>query len=207
MELKLIQESEANISSKYNYVLTNCRTMSRIGKLKVQVPSNVEAHLSGNQLRIKGPKGELLMDIHPNVKVTVEDGAVSVTREADDKFSRSLHGLTRSNIKNMVIGVVSGFEKRLEIQGVGFRAQMQGAKLVLSLGFSHPVNYPAPTGITLAVDEEKKNIIIVKGVDKQKVGQVASEIRGFKRPEPYKGKGIRYVGEYVRRKAGKSVAK
>lgn len=181
--------------------------MSRIGKLKVQIPSNVSASFSGNQLKVKGPKGELLMDIHPNVKVTVEEGAVSVARKEDDKFSRSLHGLTRSMIKNMVIGVTTGFEKKLEILGVGYRAQMQGTKLVLSLGFSHPVNYPAPTGITLAMDEEKKNIIIVKGVDKQKVGQVASEIRGFKKPEPYKGKGIRYLGEYVRRKAGKSVAK
>lgn len=181
--------------------------MSRIGKLKIAVPSNVEIKLNDGKLNAKGPKGELSIDVHPAITVSVEDGMISVIRNNDEKLTRSLHGLTRSLINNMVEGVTKGFEKKLEILGVGYRAQVQGTKLILSLGYSHPVEYPAPAGITITIDEEKKNILIVKGIDKQKVGQVSAEIREFKKPEPYKGKGIRYLGEYVRRKAGKSAAK
>lgn len=181
--------------------------MSRIGKRQIEIPSNVEVSLNGSKLNVKGPKGTLSLDVHPEMTVIIENGLIAIKRNKEDKAIRSLHGLTGSIISNMVKGVTKGFEKKLEILGVGYRAQMQGTKLVLSLGFSHPVEYNPPGDIKISIDEEKKNILIISGTDKQKVGQVAAEIREFKKPEPYKGKGVRYLGEYVRRKAGKSVAK
>ncbi|MDP4007709.1 MAG: 50S ribosomal protein L6 [Candidatus Peregrinibacteria bacterium] len=181
--------------------------MSRIGKQKIEIPSGVEVNLTGQILHVKSPKGELTLDVHPVIQIEISEGCILVKRSTEDKLDRGLHGLTRSLVSNMVEGVTKGFEKRLEILGVGYRAQVQGTKLVLSLGHSHPIEYPAPDGITLSIDAEKKNIVIVSGIDKQKVGQVAAEIREFRKPEPYKGKGVRYLGEFVRRKAGKSAAK
>ena len=180
--------------------------MSRIGKLPVKIPSGVEVTISGNNITVKGKKGELSLSFHDAVDVTQKDGEIIVTRKDDTKESRSLHGLTRSLIQNMVTGVSEGFEKRLEIIGVGYRAQASGSKVDLSLGFSHPVVMNAPEGVMVELDKETKHLV-VSGIDKQKVGQFAAEIRALRKPEPYKGKGIRYVGEYVIRKAGKSAAK
>ena len=181
--------------------------MSRIGKLPIPVPGNVQITITGDEIIAKSSKGELKQALHPNVKIKVEENNVIVERIDDTKESRSIHGLYRSLIANMIEGLDKGFTKQLEILGVGYRAALQGKKLVLSLGFSHPVEYTAPNGIELSIDAEKKNIIIVSGIDKQMVGQVAAEIRSYKKPEPYKGKGIRYVGEYVHRKAGKTASK
>ena len=178
--------------------------MSRIGKQPVEIPSGVEIRLDGTSLHVKGPKGELTMNVHPDMKVTINDNDVTVEKPSESNEHRSLHGLTRSLINNMVIGVTKGYEKKLEILGVGYRANVQGNKVVLNLGHSHPIDYPVPEGIQIAQDADKKNILVVSGINKQKVGQVAAEIRSFRKPEPYKGKGVRYLGEYVRRKAGKS---
>ncbi len=181
--------------------------MSRIGRQPVKIPNGVTITQDGNgEITVKGSKGELKMTPHELVKVEIKDNEVVVTRANDDRFARSLHGLTRALLQNMVTGVSEGFEKRLEIIGVGYRAQVQGKKLVLNLGYSHPIEYTPPEGITVEMDPEKKNIIIVKGIDKEVVGYAASIIRGYRKPEPYKGKGIRYEGEYVRRKAGKAAA-
>ncbi|HMR00906.1 MAG: 50S ribosomal protein L6 [Candidatus Gracilibacteria bacterium] len=181
--------------------------MSRIGKLPIEIPSGVTVEIKdGNHVFVKGPKGELNVKIHEKINLEVKEGQVLVTRKDEEKFSMSLHGLSRTLINNLVEGVTKGFEKRLEINGVGYRANIQGRKAVLSLGFSHPVEYEAPEGIELAIDKDKKNVIIVSGIDKQVVGQVAAKIRSYRKPEPYKGKGIRYEGEMVRRKAGKAAA-
>lgn len=153
---------------------------------------------------VKGPKGELQMQIHKNMTIEVKESEIVVTRADETKTNKSLHGLSRTLIANMIDGVTKGFEKRLEIQGVGYRANIQGRKAVLSLGFSHPIEYEPPEGVSLAIDQEKKNIIIVSGSNKQHVGEAAAKIRSFRKPEPYKGKGIRYEGEYVERKAGKA---
>ena len=185
----------------------NLVTMSRIGKLPIEIPSGVTVEIKdGNHVFVKGPKGELNVKIHEKINLEVKEGQVLVTRKDKEKFSMSLHGLSRTLINNLVEGVTKGFEKRLEINGVGYRANIQGRKAVLSLGFSHPVEYEAPEGIELAIDKDKKNVIIVSGIDKQVVGQVAAKIRSYRKPEPYKGKGIRYEGEMVRRKAGKAAA-
>lgn len=178
--------------------------MSRIGKQPITIPSGVEVKISGNTVSVKGPKGSLTMHAHPRVTIVVDGNMVTVSRASDEKLDRSLHGLTRTLIANMIGGVTKGFSKSLEIQGVGYRAQLQGKKLSLSLGFSHPIELHAPEGISFEIDKEKKNIITVSGIDKQLVGQVSSDLRGLRPPEPYKGKGIRYVGEVVRRKAGKA---
>jgi large subunit ribosomal protein L6 len=182
--------------------------MSRIGKQPVIIPNgiNVEKR-DGNVIFVKGPKGELSFRIHKDINVEVKDNQVICTRSSDEKEHRSLHGLSRAIISNMVEGVEKGFEKRLEIQGVGYRANIQGNKAVLTLGFSHPIEYTPPEGVNLAIDEEKKNIIIVSGADKQLVGEAAADIRSYRKPEPYKGKGIRYENEYVARKAGKAAIK
>lgn len=180
--------------------------MSRIGKKPVPIPSGVTVNVSAGIIKVKGPKGELSFAFHPNVQVSAENFEVKVTRKSDEKFDKSLHGLTRKLIANMVEGVTQGFSKKLEIQGVGFRAQLQGKKLALSLGFSHPVEYTPPEGINIAIDQEKKNILIISGIDKQLVGQASAVIRSFKKPDPYKGKGIRYLGEKIVRKAGKAAA-
>lgn len=181
--------------------------MSRIGKNPVQVPSGVTVTINGNTVSVKGPKGELTQTFHNNMKVELKDNQVIVVRPNDLKLNRALHGLTRSLINNMIEGVTKGYEKQLEILGVGYRAAVAGSKLTLNLGFSHPIEYTAPKGITIEVDKEKKNILIIKGFDKQLLGEVAAKIRSYKKPEPYKGKGIRYVGEYVAQKAGKAAGK
>jgi large subunit ribosomal protein L6 len=176
--------------------------MSRIGKLPVAIPSNVSVEVTDSFVRVKGPKGELEQHVLPVVAVALEGGAVIVERKGDAKEHRAAHGLTRTLVANMVEGVSKGFRKSLEIQGVGYRVSKAGARLNLQLGYSHPVSYEAPQGISFTV--EGTNRIHVDGIDKQRVGQVAAEIRNLRPPEPYKGKGIRYEGERVRKKLGKA---
>ncbi|HTV73341.1 MAG TPA: 50S ribosomal protein L6 [Candidatus Acidoferrales bacterium] len=176
--------------------------MSRIGKLPVVIPTNVTVNVADSVVRVKGPKGELSQTILPVVSVKLEDGKALIERKGDDKPSRSAHGLTRTLIANMVEGVTKGFRKSLEIQGVGYRAAKAGEKLNLSLGYSHPIVFDAPQGISFTVEGTTK--IHIDGIDKQRVGQTAAEIRGLRAPEPYKGKGIRYDGEVVRKKLGKA---
>ncbi len=176
--------------------------MSRIGKKPVQIPAGVEVTVNGNHIVVKGSKGSLEMDFYEKLTVEVEDGVLTVARPDDERDSRARHGLTRALIQNMVTGVSEGFEKKLELAGVGYRVQQKGKDLEFSLGFSHPVIYNAPEGITFEVPDNTH--VNVKGIDKQQVGQVAAEIRGKRPPEPYKGKGIHYVGEHIRRKLGKA---
>jgi large subunit ribosomal protein L6 len=176
--------------------------MSRIGKLPVAVPSGVDVTLNDSTVHVKGPKGELAQHILPVVTVTIENGQVVVARKSDDKPGRSAHGLTRTLVANMIDGVTKGFRKSLELQGVGFRVNKAGETLNFSLGFSHPVTFAPPEGIAFTV--EGTNRVHVDGIDKQRVGQVAAEIRNLRPPEPYKGKGIRYAGEVVKKKLGKA---
>ena len=176
--------------------------MSRVGKVPIPIPQGTEVKLNESALEVKGPKGTLFHTIPEGIYLQIEDGTIHVKRNSDAKRLRSLHGLTRTLIANMVTGVTQAFEKRLEIVGVGYRANFQGGILQLSLGYSHPVIYPVPEGVEVAVEGQTN--ITVKGIDKQKVGQVAAEIRSFRKPELYKGKGIRYVGEAIRRKVGKA---
>ncbi|HUH08294.1 MAG TPA: 50S ribosomal protein L6 [Egibacteraceae bacterium] len=176
--------------------------MSRIGKEPVKIPEGVEVTLSGQSLTVKGPKGALSRQIHPDVTVTVEDSQVVVTRSSDEREHRALHGLFRSLIANMVTGVTEGYRRELEIVGVGYRAAARGSGLTLQVGYSHSVDVDAPEGITFEVASPTR--IAVSGADKQLVGQVAADIRAVRKPEPYKGKGIRYAGEQVRRKSGKA---
>ena len=176
--------------------------MSRIGKLPVLIPEKVTVEVGDKVVRVKGPKGELEQHILPVVTVKIEDGNVVVTRNGEAKEHRSAHGLTRTLVSNMIEGVSKGFRKSLEINGVGYRAAKAGENLNLTLGYSHPVSYPAPQGITFAVEGTTK--VHIDGIDKQRVGQVAAEIRDLRPPEPYKGKGIRYEGEVVRKKLGKA---
>jgi large subunit ribosomal protein L6 len=175
--------------------------MSRIGRKPIPVPEAVTVELARGRIAVKGPKGELTQQISPDMSVEEVDGAVTVKRPSDRGEHRALHGLTRSLIANMVEGVTDGFEKRLEIQGVGYRAQLKGSKLELALGYSHAVSVEPPDGIDFEVPQPTE--IIVRGIDKQLVGQVAADIRKRRPPEPYKGKGIRYRGEHVARKVGK----
>lgn len=177
--------------------------MSRVGRLPIEVPAGVDVEIKGTHVRVKGPKGELSHTFPPVVKVTLDDGTLTVDRISDEKYHRSMHGTARAVINNMVEGVTKGFEKFLEINGVGYRAEMQGKNLILNLGYSHPIDVVPREGIEFEV-LERNNVIRVSGYDKQVVGQVAAEIRGMRPVEPYKGKGIRYRGEYVRRKAGKA---
>lgn len=178
--------------------------MSRIGKLPIQIPSDVEVTVKDGQIIVKGPKGTLTFNPNPLMTVKVEGQNVIVQRKSDEVLDRSLHGLTRTLIANMIIGITKGYFKQLEIQGVGYRVQLQGKNLEFALGFSHPIKFNTPPGITVEIDKEKKNIITVSGCDKALVGQVAANIHALKKPEPYKGKGIKYVGEVIRRKAGKA---
>ena len=176
--------------------------MSRIGNKPITVPENVEVKLDGNKITVKGPKGTLEKELHPNMKVTVENNVINVTRPDDEPANRSLHGLTRTLINNMVTGVVNEYARELEINGVGYRAAKQGNKLVLTLGYSHPVEMVEPEGIKYEVPAP--NQIIVKGMDKELVGQMAAVIRTKRPPEVYRGKGIKYVEEHIRRKEGKT---
>jgi large subunit ribosomal protein L6 len=175
--------------------------MSRIGKLPIEIPSGVDVQVERGLVRVKGPKGQLEQRVSPDLKVEREDSQLVVKRPTDRKDHRALHGLTRTLVYNMVVGVTEGFEKRLEIQGVGYRAQLRGKDLELALGYSHPVKIDAPAGIEFEVPVPTQ--IVVRGIDKQAVGEIAARIRKSRPPEPYKGKGVRYAGEYVARKVGK----
>lgn len=179
--------------------------MSRIGKMPITVPAGVTVTIEDNHVTVKGPKGELTRQINKNMKLTMDNGVITVERPDDEKESRSLHGLSRTLINNMIIGVTQGFSKTLEINGVGYRAAKQGQNINFTLGFSHPVVKEPPAGITFEVPAPNK--IVVRGADKEVVGAVAADIRTLRPPEPYKGKGIRYEGEHVRRKIGKAGAK
>ncbi len=176
--------------------------MSRIGRNPIPIPSGVQIDLKGSHIKVKGPKGELERTLHPEMIVEMEETQIMVKRPSESKQHRSLHGLTRTLIANMVIGVSEGFSKDLEIEGVEYRAELKGKTLVLALGYSHPVRFEPEEGVTIEVPDPKK--IRVLGINKQKVGRTAAEIRGFRPPEPYKGKGVRYVGEYIMRKSGKA---
>ena len=176
--------------------------MSRIGRKPIVIPAGVEVSIEGRDVTVKGPKGTLHSKIHPLMTAKVENGEILVTRPNDEKEARSLHGLTRTLIANMVEGVTNGFKKELEIQGVGYRAAKQGKDLVMNLGYSHQVVVPEEDGITIEVPDPLK--IIINGIDKQRVGQFAAKVREKRPPEPYKGKGIRYVGEHIIRKEGKA---
>ncbi|MCX0269563.1 50S ribosomal protein L6 [Nocardia zapadnayensis] len=176
--------------------------MSRIGKDPVAVPAGVEVTINGQDIAVKGPKGQLSLTLAEPISVAQEDGRLVVSRPDDERRSRSLHGLTRTLIANMVTGVTQGYEKKMEIFGVGYRVQQKGSNLEFALGYSHPVPIEAPEGITFAVESPTK--FSVSGIDKQKVGQISAVIHGLRKPDPYKGKGIRYAGEVVRRKVGKT---
>ena len=176
--------------------------MSRIGKQPITVPANVTVTIENNLVTVKGPKGELSRQINKDMKLTLENGVLTVERPSDEKTHRSMHGLSRTLINNMVVGVTTGFSKSLEIAGVGYRAAKQGSKLTLTLGFSHPVEFEDTD--TIKIELKDALHFSITGIDKQEVGQFAAEVRGVRPPEPYKGKGIRYVGEYVIRKEGKA---
>ena len=175
--------------------------MSRIGRMPIAIPAGVEVKLDGSTVSVKGPKGELTRTVHENMKVEVNGAEVLVTRPNDEKENRALHGLTRTLIANMIEGVTNGFEKKLEVNGVGYRSQVQGNTLVLNIGYSHPVEMPFPEGVKAEVNDK---IITISGIDNQKVGQFAAEVREKRPPEPYKGKGIKYIDEHIRRKEGKA---
>ena len=176
--------------------------MSRIGRKPINIPAGVEAKFENGVMTVKGPKGTLTQKINPNMTVEINDGIIEVKRPNDDKMNRSLHGLTRTLIANMMVGVTEGYKKQLEVNGVGYRCQKQGKQLVMNLGFSHNVVFEDTEDITIEVPGP--NSIIIHGADKQKVGQFAAEVREKRPPEPYKGKGIKYAGEYIRRKEGKA---
>jgi len=176
--------------------------VSRIGKAPIPIPDGVTVEIKKNLVTVKGPKGELQQKVDPDIKVKVEDNQIVLKRPTDNRRHRSLHGLYRSLIANMVTGVSQGFMRRMEIVGVGYRAEKKGKAVVFSLGYSHPIVFVPPEGIDISVDTPTN--ITINGIDKQLVGQVAAKIRSFRPPEPYKGKGIRYAGEHIRRKAGKS---
>ena len=176
--------------------------MSRIGKAPITVPSGVDVAIDGQQVTVKGPKGTLSHTVDRPIGVVLEDGVLSVSRPDDERENRSLHGLSRSLLNNLVVGVTQGFERKLEIHGVGYRVQLQGSTLVFALGYSHPVRIEAPEGVTFTVESPTR--FSVQGSDKQVVGQVAANIRRLRKPDPYKGKGVRYAGEQIRRKVGKT---
>ena len=176
--------------------------MSRIGRLPITIPSGVEVAIEGNHVSVTGPRGKLERDVAPELKIVKEDGTLRVERPNDDKRSRELHGLTRTLVSNMVVGVTDGFRKGLEITGVGYRAQLVGRKLQLNLGYSHPIEIDPPEGISFEVETPIR--LAVVGYDKELVGHIAARVRSTRKPEPYKGKGVRYAGEVIRRKAGKA---
>jgi large subunit ribosomal protein L6 len=176
--------------------------MSRIGRLPIRVPNGVSVDVSGTEIKIKGPKGALAHPLVDHISVTADKGEIRFDRDGDDKVARANHGLMRAVVNNMVRGVSTGWEKALQIEGTGFRAEVKGRNLVLTLGYSHPIEYSIPTGIDIVVDKQTR--VVVKGTDRQQVGQVAANIRAFRKPDSYKGKGIRYEGEVLRLKEGKS---
>ena len=176
--------------------------MSRIGRAPIGIPSGVDVQIAGNHVTVKGPKGTLELEAHPAIRVNLIDGSVVVERSTEEREHRALHGLTRTLIANMVEGVTNGFAKTLEIQGVGYRAALKGSTLEIAVGYSHPVTVEPPAGISFEVPQPTR--IVISGTDKQAVGQAAANIRAIRKPDPYKGKGIRYQGEYVRKKAGKA---
>lgn len=179
--------------------------MSRVGKKPVTIPKGVSVSFKDGLLKVKGPKGELAETIHPNIGVEVKDSEVLFTRGNDEKLNRSLHGLSRALVQNMVDGVTAGYKKTLDIIGVGYRAEMKGKNLFLTLGYSHPIYFLPPDGV--AIQTPTQTQITIEGIDKQLVGQIASKIRSFRKPEPYKGKGVKYDNEFIRRKAGKTAGK
>jgi large subunit ribosomal protein L6 len=178
--------------------------VSRVGKAPVDIPDGVQVTIENNRVTAKGPKGELQVDIRPEIILKKEDASIKVEIPADTKQNRALHGLSRTLVYNVVQGVSEGFEKKLQIEGVGFRAEMKGKKILLNIGYSHPILVVPPEGVTISV--EKDTLITVSGIDKELVGQLAAKIRACRKPEPYKGKGIRYIDEVVKRKAGKAAA-
>lgn len=177
--------------------------MSRVGKKPIEMPAGVEVKLETGKVTVKGPLGEISQDVNPKLTIKKENNTLTVERPSDQKLYREMHGLTRNLIANMVTGVSKGFEKTLEITGVGFKAAVQGSNLMLTLGFSHPIVYPLPNGIKATVDP-KQTQVTLKGVDRQLVGQIAANVRSLKKPEPYKGKGIKYSTEVIKRKEGKA---
>ncbi len=177
--------------------------MSRIGRMPVVIPSGVQVDVNGSNVRVKGPKGEMKRTFSPLIGVAMENGQLVITRNSDNPAERALHGTTRAVLANMVHGVSAGFQRVLEIEGVGYRAEMKGTTLVLYMGYSHPVEMEPPTGITFDVDQKARQVF-VRGFDKEQVGQVAANVRNVRPPEPYHGKGLHYLGEKIRRKAGKS---
>jgi large subunit ribosomal protein L6 len=176
--------------------------MSRIGRMPITVPSGVDVTIDGRNVTVKGPKGSLSRSLHPDMTVSREDGTIVVTRPTEQKTHKQLHGLTRTLVNNMVVGVTDGYRKGLEITGVGYRAALNGRKLTLNLGYSHQIEIDPPEGITFEVENPTR--LAVVGIDKELVGQIAAKVRATRKPEPYKGKGVRYAGEYIRRKAGKA---
>ena len=176
--------------------------MSRIGRLPIAVPSGVDVTIDGRQVTIKGPKGELSRELHPDMTVAREDGSIVVRRPSEQKQHKQLHGLTRTLVNNMVVGVTTGYRKPLEITGVGYRAALVGRKLQLNLGYSHPIEIEPPAGVSFELENPTR--LAVVGIDKELVGQIAARVRSTRKPEPYKGKGVRYAGEHIRRKAGKA---
>jgi large subunit ribosomal protein L6 len=176
--------------------------MSRIGRLPIPVPSSVDVTIDGRTVTVKGPKGTLTRDVHPDITVSREDGELVVTRPTEQKTHKQLHGLTRTLVNNMVVGVTDGYRKGLEITGVGYRAALVGRKLQLNLGYSHPIEIDPPSGISFEVENPTR--LTVVGIDKELVGQIAAQVRSTRNPEPYKGKGVKYAGERIRRKAGKA---
>ncbi len=181
--------------------------MSRIGRKIIEVPTNVNVSIDNKNIIVKGPKGELTRTFHDKVDFKQEGNLITVTTVDDNPQTKALHGLSRTLLNNMVLGVSQGYEKRLEIIGVGYRAQISGSKMTLSLGYSNPVIMEIPKGVEAEISKEKKSIIVLKSIDKELLGQFASDVRSKRKPEPYKGKGIRYFGEYVPRKAGKTASK
>jgi large subunit ribosomal protein L6 len=176
--------------------------MSRIGRLPITIPSTVDVTIDGRHVTVKGPKGSLSRELHPDMTLTREDGTLVVTRPTEQKMHKQLHGLTRTLVNNMVVGVTDGYRKGLEITGVGYRAALSGRKLMLNLGYSHQIEIDPPEGVTFEVENPTR--LAVVGIDKELVGQIAAKVRSTRKPEPYKGKGVRYAGEYIRRKAGKA---
>ncbi|MDC0852950.1 50S ribosomal protein L6 [Planctomycetota bacterium] len=176
--------------------------MSRLGNRPLSIPAGVSVAVSDDEVNVKGPKGELLLPVHPEIKITVADDNITVSRKSEVRIARSMHGTSRQLLQNMIVGVTEGFKKELEIIGVGYNAKVQGSKLILSIGFCHPVEFDKPEGVEVVCPENTK--IVISGTDKQAVGQFAANIRAVRKPEPYKGKGIRYKDEVVRRKQAKS---